>query len=90
MIFRIDEVITREEVSIMFDDGDITARLPEDTEGMLLAEGGSRSLLEDLDFDTPDILSHPFLKDRAQEVAQSLSRHTAVADAAVLPRFRFD
>ena len=82
-MFRIDEVITRKEVSVVFDDGNITAGLPKDTQRMLLPEGGSDCLLEYLHFDPLDILGHPLVEDGAEKIAQSFSRHSAVANAAL-------
>ena len=89
-MFRIDEVITGEEVSVMFDDGNITAGPPKDTQRMLLSEGSSGRLFEYLHFDLPDILAHPLVEDGAEKIAQSFSRHSAVANAALLVRLWLD
>ena len=85
-MLRVDEVITRKEVAVMFDDGDITAGLPKDTERMFLPEGSSGRLLEYLHLDPPDILALPLVEDGAEKIAQGLSRHRAVADAALSVR----
>ena len=82
-MFRVDEVIARKEVSVVFNDGNITAGLPEDAKRMLLPEGGSGCLLEDLHFDPLDILAHPLIEDGAEKIAQAFSRHSTVANAAV-------
>ena len=89
-MFRVDEVITRKEVSVVFDDGNITAGLPKDTERMLLPEGRSGRLLEYLHFDPLDILALPLVEDGAEEIAPSFSRHSAVADAALFVWLRLD
>ena len=87
-MFRVYEVITRKEVSIVFDDGDITAGLPKDTQGVLLPEGSSGHLLEYLHLDSLDILAHPLIEDDAEKIAQSFSWHSTVAKATffVWPR----
>jgi len=89
-MFRVDEVITRKEVSVVFDDGNITAGLPKDTQHMLLSEGSSGRLLEYLHFDPLDILAHPLVEDGAEKIAQSFSRHSAVANAALFVWLRLD
>jgi len=89
-MFHIDEVITGKEVSVMFDDRNITAGLPEDTQGMFLPKGSSGRLFEYLHFDLPDILAHPLVEDGAEKIAKGFSRHSAVANAALLVRLRLD
>ena len=89
-MFRVDEVITRKEVSVVFDDGNITAGLPKDTQHMLLSEGSSGRLLEYLHFDPLDILAHPLVEDGAEKIAQSFSRHSTVANAALFVWLRLD
>jgi hypothetical protein len=77
-MFSIDEVVTRKEVPVVFDDGNITASFPKDTQSMLLPEGSSGGLLEYLHFNPSNILIHPLIKDGAEENTQSFSRHGAV------------
>jgi len=85
-MFCVDEVITRKEVSIVFDDGNITASLSKDAKRMFLPEGGSGCFLEDLHFDPFDILTHPLIEDGAEEIAQSFSRHCAGAHTTLIVR----
>ncbi len=89
-MFRVDEVITRKEVSVVFDDGNITAGLPKDTQRMLLPEGSSGSLLEHLYFDPLDILRHPLVEDGTEKIAQSFSWHSALANATLSAWLRLD
>jgi len=89
-MFRVDEVITRKEVSIVFDDGNITASLSKDAKRMFLPEGSSRCFLEDLHFDPLDILAHPLIEDGAEKITQSFSRHSAVADTTLLVWLRLN
>jgi hypothetical protein len=83
----VDEVITRKEVAVVFDDRDITASLPKDTECMVLPEGSSSCLLKYLHLDSLDILALPLVEDGAEKIAQSLSRCSTVAHTvlSVLP-----
>jgi len=81
-IFPLDEVVTRKEVSVVFDDWNIPTGFPEDTQSMLLAKGCSGRFLEYLHGDPPDILPHPLVEDGAEKSAKSFSRHSTVADAA--------
>ncbi len=74
----------------MFDDGNITAGLPKDTQRMLLSEGSSGRLLEYLHFDPLDILGQPLVEDGAEKIAQSFSRHRAGANAALFVWLRLD
>ncbi len=89
-MFRVDEVITRKEVSVVFDDGNITAGLPKDAKRMLLPERSSGCLLEYLHFDLLDILAYPLIEDGAEKIAQSFSRHSAVAHPALLVWLRLN
>jgi hypothetical protein len=85
-MFRVDEVITRKEVSVVFDDGNITAGLAKDTKRMLLPESSSGRLLEDLHFDPLDVLTYPLIEDGAEKIAQSFSRHSAGANTTLIVR----
>jgi aromatic ring-cleaving dioxygenase len=89
-MFCVDEVITRKEVSVVFDDGNITAGLLKDANRMLLPESSSGRLLEYLHFDPLDILVHPLIEDGAEKIAQSLSRHSAMANAALFVWLRLN
>jgi hypothetical protein len=89
-MLRVDEVITRKEVSVVFDNGNISASLPEDTQCVLLTEGSSGGLLEYLHFDPLDILAFPLVEDGAEKVAQSFSRHSAMGNAALFVWVRLD
>ncbi len=71
-MLRVDEVVTRKEVSVVFDDRDITAGLPKDTERMLLPESSSGRLLKYLYLDPLDILALPLVKDGAEKIAPEL------------------
>ncbi len=89
-MFRVDEVITRKEVSVVFDDGNITAGLSKDTKRMLLPEGSSGRLLEDLHFDLLNVLTFPLIEDGTEKIAPSISRQSAVANAALLVWLRLN
>jgi len=89
-MFRVDEVITGKEVSVVFDDGNITTGLPKDTQRMLLPEGSSSRLLEYLHRDPLDILGHPLVENGAEQIAQSFSRHRAVTNSALSVWLRLD
>ncbi len=89
-MLHVDEVITRKEVAVMFDDGNIAAGLPKDTERVFLPKGGSGRLLEYLHLDPPDILALPLVEDGAEKIAQDLSRDRAVADSAFSVYLRLD
>jgi len=85
-MFRVDEVITRKEVSVVFDNGNITAGLSKDTKRMLLPEGSSGRLLEDLHFYPLDVLTYPLIEDGAEKISQSSSRRSAVANTTLILR----
>ena len=87
-MFRVDKVITRKEVSVMFEDGNIATGLPKDAERMLLSQGRSGHLLEDLHIDALDILGFPLIENGAEKMAQSLSVHRSVANAALFGGLR--
>ena len=89
-MFRVDEVITGKEVSVVFNDGNITAGLPEDAKRMFLPESSSSCLLEDLHFDPLDILLHPLIEDGAEKIAESVSGYCAVANAPLFCRLWFN
>jgi len=82
-MLRVDEVITRIEVSIVFDDRNITAGFSKDTQCMLLPESSSGYLLENLNFDPLNIMNLPLVKDCGEEIAPSVGRYSAVANAAL-------
>jgi hypothetical protein len=82
-VLDVDEVITAVEVSVVFDDGDAATDLLENAERVLLPEGWSNRLLEDLYFDPPDVPGHPLVEDGAQKSTPSLRRHGAVAHTPV-------
>jgi hypothetical protein len=63
----INKVITRKEVSVMFDDGKVTAGPPKDAQAMLLPEGCCGNLLEYLDADAADILTQPLVENGAKK-----------------------
>ena len=85
-----DEVIALIEVAVVLDDRDIPAGGTEDAQRMVQAVGRPRGFLEDLDDDPPDVLPHPLVEDRAQEVAEGFRRHGALAHAARRGRLRLD
>jgi hypothetical protein len=89
-MFRIDKVITRKEVSAVFDDRNITAGLPKDTQRMLLPEGSSGRFLKYLNFDPLDILDLPLVKDGAEKITQSFGRHSAGTNSALFIWLRLD
>jgi len=89
-MFPVDEVITRKEVSIVFDDRNITAGLSKDAKRMLLPESSSGRLLKYLHFDLLDILTYPLIEDGAEKIAQSFSGHSAAANVALFVWLRLD
>ena len=82
-MLNVDKVITRKEVAVVFDDRDIAASLPKDTECMILSESSSGCLLEYLYLDLFDVLALPLVEDGAEKIAQSFSRYSAVAHTAL-------
>jgi hypothetical protein len=74
----------------MFDNGNISTGLPKNAERMLLPESSSGRLFEYLHFDSLDILALPLVKDGAEKIAQSFSRYSTVADAALPLWLRLD
>jgi hypothetical protein len=86
----VDEMITRKEIPVVLDDGNIAAGLPEDTQRMLLPEGSSGRLLENLHFDPLDILGLPLVEDGAEKTPQGFSRHSAAADPTVFTWLRLN
>jgi hypothetical protein len=89
-MFHIDEVIARKEVSVVFDNGNISTGLPKNAERMFLPESSSNCLLKYLHFDSLDILALPLVKDGTEKIAQSFSRYSTVADAAYSLWLRLD
>ncbi len=89
-MFSIGKVVTRIEVSVVFDDRNITAGRPEDTQRMLLLKGCSCSLLENLHFDSPDIPVYPLVEDSAEKNPQGFRRNGALAYATFDAWLRFD
>ena len=81
-MFSINEVVTRIEVSVVFDHRNITACRTEDTQRMLLIERCSSGLFEYLYFDLPDILVSPFVEYGTEKNSPSLSLHAMMADVA--------
>ncbi len=74
----------------MFDNRYITAGRSDDTQGMFLVEGGPGGLFEYLNFDPPDILVPPLVKDGAEKCSPGFSWHADVTDAAFGARLRLD
>ena len=89
-MIHVDKVITRKEISVVFDDGNITAGHPKDSQHMLLPEGSSGHLFEYLHSETLDILAHPLVEDGAEKMTQGFRRHSTVVDAALFFWLRFD
>ena len=56
-VLNVDKMITGKEVSVMLNDGNITAGLPKYTEPMVLSEGSSDCLLEYLHIHLTDIMA---------------------------------
>ena len=77
-----DKVITRIEVPIAFEDRDISAGGPKDTQRMVLSVCRSRGLLEYLYDDPPYVLPHPLIKDGAKKGAEGIRRHGSRAYTA--------
>jgi hypothetical protein len=89
-MFTIDKMITGIEVSIMFNEGNITAGRPEDTLRMLLIESYAGSLFEDVDFNRPDIVVYPFIEDGAEKCSPRLSWNAGLVYAAFCVRLRLN
>ncbi len=70
-----DKVITRIEVPVVFEDRDIPAGGPKDTQRMVLSVCRSRGLLEYLYDDPPYVLPHLLIKDGAEKNTKRISRH---------------
>ena len=66
----VDEVITRKEVAVVFDDRDVAASLPKCTECMVLPESSSSCLLKYLYLHAFDILALPLVENGAEKIAQ--------------------
>ena len=90
MVRRIDEVVTGVEVSVELDDGDVAAGRPEDTQGVFQIESRSGCLLEDLDFDCPNVFVHPFVEDGTEEIAPGYWSGSEGADAGRGVEIGFD
>jgi hypothetical protein len=90
VMFSVNEVVTGKEISVVFDDWNITAGRPEDTQRMVLIKGRSGSFLEYLHFDPPDIMAYPLVEDSAEKRTPGFSRHGAAAYAAFDIRVRLD
>ena len=81
-MFHVHKVIAGKEIPVMLDDGNISAGFPENTERVLLSEGGSDRLLKYLHFDAANVLTQPFVKNRTEEITEGFSGYRAVAYAA--------
>ncbi len=89
-MFSVHKVITRKEVSVTFDDRNITAGLPKNAETGFLPEGCCSDLFEHLYFDTTDILSQPLIENGAEKSSQGFGRHSTAAYAAFGSRLTLD
>src|SRR6266849_2068347 len=85
-----DKVITGIEVTVVFDDRDISAGRPKDTQRMVLPMCRSRCLLEHLHDDPPDVLPDPLVKNGAEKRAKRLSWHRARAHPTFCRRLPLD
>jgi len=90
VMFRIYEMVAREEVPVMLDDRNIAARRPEDAQRMLLPERYSGGLLENLHLDPPNVPAHPFIEDGTEKTAPGISRHCEWANVIFSLRLRLD
>src|SRR5262245_50269925 len=82
-MLRGDKVIARIEVPVVFDDRNIPAGGPKNTQRMVLSVSWARRLLEHLHDDTPDVLPYPLIKDGTEKCAKRLSRHRARANTVL-------
>ena len=89
-MFGVDEVITRKEVSVVFDNGNITTGFSKDTKRMFLPESSSGCLFEYLHLDPFDILALPLVEDGTEKISQNFSRHSAVANTALFAWLRLN
>lgn len=90
MMLRVDKVVARKKVSIVFDDGNVATGPPKDTQRMLLSKSRSGGLLDDLHFNAANIPARPLIEDGAEKRAKGVSRHRALADAVLGFRLQLD
>src|SRR5262245_20589304 len=89
-MLRGNEVIARIEIPVVFNNRDIPAGGPKNTQRMILSVRRSRRLLEHLHDDVPDIVPYPLVKDGTEKRAKRLSWHGARAHAAGCHWLPFD
>src|SRR5918911_1485014 len=89
-MFGGDKVVTGIEVAVVFDDRDVPTGGPKDAQRMVLSEGRSPGLLENLHDHPPDVLPYPLVKDGAEKGAKRLRRHRAWAHSACRSRLALD
>ena len=83
MMFRIDEMVTGEEVTIVLDNGDVPTGFSEDAQRVLLVEGCPGRFLKYLDLDVPNISVLPLVEDSTQEVSPRFGRYRPLADVTI-------
>src|ERR671934_136307 len=78
-MFGGDKVIAGIEVPVVFNNRNIPTGGPKDTQRMVLSQGWSPGLFEDLHDHPPDVMPHPLVKNGAEKGAKRLRRHRARA-----------
>ena len=68
-IIRIDEVVAGVQVAVVLDDQRLAAGLGEDAQARILAQPRAERHVKKLHKDLADVVAHPFVKDRAEELA---------------------
>jgi hypothetical protein len=90
IVLRVSEMITREEVTVVFDNRNVTTYWAKDAKRMILPECCPSGLLEYLNFDSPNVFAHPFIENGAQKSAPGISRNGKWADAVFAIRLRLN
>ena len=86
----VDEMVAGIEISVVFNDGNISADWPEKAQRMLLPESRPGCFLEDLHFNPADVPAQPVIEDSAEKIPPGFSRHCIGADTSRPIRMLFN
>ncbi len=75
MMFRVNEVVAGKEVAVVLDNGKISTGFAKHAERMLESARRPGCFFKYLDHNSPDILTHPFIENRTEKLAESLRRY---------------